>query len=104
MYWWWSKWLKNLICHKRWFRSGEGHKGPFYCGISRVMMLRKFSVSLKSPTSTSVHIEVAMKFTGDGDGMIIEMDSYDGKAVSMGVYDCSWISRYKEEDERYDVF
>ena len=44
-------------------------KGPFYTGISRVINMPYFSIRLCSPTSTTLHIEVAMKFSGQ-QGMI----------------------------------
>ena len=47
---------------------------PFYCGMSSVMKLPQFHMYLESPTSTSLHIEVAMKFSGE-QGCIIEFDN-----------------------------
>ena len=55
------------------------------------------------PLSTSVHIEVAMKFCGE-EGMILEMDNSKGRKRSFRGIDCSWISRYVEEDERYETY
>ena len=74
-------------------------KGPFYCGMSSVMTLPEFAMQLLSPTSTSCHIEVAMKFTGDANGIIIEFSNE--RSMGLKALDVSWISRYKEEDERY---
>ena len=83
---------------------GEGDlSGPFFCGMSWVMTLPQFSIVLHSPTSTSVHIEVAMKFSGQS-GMILEFDNAQGLARNVTGFDCSWISRFKEEDERSDAF
>ena len=77
----------------------EGFLGPFYCGMSSVMTIPQFTMQLFSPTSTSCHIEVAMKFSGDN-GIIIQFDNEGGMATGMEGLDVSWISRYKEEDER----
>ena len=73
-----------------------GLKGPFFTGLSFVMNIPQFGINLNSPTSTSVHIEVATKFGGD-DGMIIQLDIGD---MWLRGFDCSWLSQYKEEDER----
>ena len=76
--------------------------GPFYCGISRIMTLPEFSIRLNSATSTSVQIAVAMRF-GGSKGMIVQLDNSGGYAKNTRGLDCSWISRFKEEDERYIV-
>ena len=75
--------------------------GPFYCGMSRVMNMPQFQIQLRSPTSTTLHLEVAMKFSGE-QGLIIEFsnnvsDLYSGHTKG---FDVSYISRYKEEEER----
>ena len=50
--------------------------------------------------STSGQLEVALKFSGER-GMILEMDNSKGDGRLLQGMNCSWISRYKEEDERY---
>ena len=42
-----------------------------------------------------------MKFSGE-EGMILEMENKTGSSVFLKGMDVSWISRYREEDERYD--
>lgn len=77
--------------------------GPFYSGMSRIMKMPQFQIFLSSPTSTSVHLEVAMKFSG-GEGIIIEFDNKTHgilKSEYTKGFDVSYISRYPEEDERY---
>ena len=74
-------------------------RGPFYCGMSVVMNIPEFNITFLSPTSTSLHIEVAMKFSGDS-GMIIEANN-NKVGVTTQALDVSWISRYPEEEERY---
>ena len=52
------------------------------------------------PTSTSVHLEVAVNFSGQS-GIIIEFDNTKGEAQYVHGMDVSWISRYGgQEDER----
>ena len=76
-------------------------RGPFYCGMNAVMNIPSFYIRLLSPTSTSVHIETAMKFSGEN-GMIIQFGNDNGlHATLLKGLDVSFISRYKEEDERY---
>ena len=102
-YWWWAKTLKETIAE---FgdtlgedRKGKLH-GPFHTGMSTVTKLSHFHVLLASPTSTSVHLEVAALFSDD-DGMIITFENVIDNAVYTRGFDVSWLSRYKEEDERY---
>ena len=65
------------------------------------MTLPQFNIFLYSPTSTSAQIAVAVKFCGSA-GIVMEFDNSSGKALTTAGFDCSWISRFKEEDERYD--
>ena len=51
------------------------------------------------PTSTSVRIEVAMRFSGNK-GLMIEMNNNGGKGKYLRGFDVSWLSLFKEEDER----
>ena len=64
-----------------------------------MLSMPQFSILLLSPTSTSVHIEVAMKFSGES-GIIIEFSNYFEPAWEAFGFDVSTISRFKEEDER----
>ena len=74
--------------------------GPFYCGMSAVMTMPQFTMHLLSPTSTSCHIQVAVKFSGD-QGILIQFNNDDGRAKDVRGMDISWLSRFKKEDERY---
>jgi len=104
-YYHWSKTLKNTV-----YQYGQKHYkgngllsklfGPFYSGMSIVLSMPQFQIYLLSPTSTSVHKEVATIFSGNK-GMILEMHNDKGDSQYLTGMDCSWISRYKEEDERY---
>ena len=117
-YWWWARLLKETVRCYGYTKMGIldeefNYKyenrytafqhlnqliGPFYCGMSRMMHLPQFNIHLLSPTSTSVHIEVAMKFSGEH-GVIIEMNN-DKVGSNLRGLDVSWISNFKEEDER----
>ena len=50
--------------------------GPFFTGMSWIMPISNFNIILYSPTSTSVHIEVAMIFGGES-GMILEFEDQE---------------------------
>ena len=100
-YYWWSKLLRQTITvYGQDNKHGDGLLGPFYCGMSRVMTMPQFAIKLFSPTSTSIHIEVAMKFSGES-GIIIEFNNQGGYATDVKGLDVSWLSRFREEDERY---
>ena len=108
-YWWWSKCLKEAVAvygqkKMKWhdYLEKEQLYGPFYCGMSNVMSLPRFSIPLLSPTSTSKQISVALRFSGSH-GMLIEMNNYGYKSQWIPGLDVSWISRFKEEDERYMI-
>ena len=60
----------------------------------------QFAISLLSPTSTTRQISVATNFSGE-DGIIIEFGNYTYPAHCIVGLDVTFISRYKEEDERY---
>ena len=77
-------------------------KGPFYCGMSMVMNMPQFSITVLSPTSTSVQIAVSLKFSGQ-EGILVQFGFESFSPFRCGL-DVSWISRFKEEDERYTYF
>ena len=74
--------------------------GPFYCGMDMVLNISQFNMYFCAPTSTSIQLTVATKFSGD-EGMILEMDNSVGDGRFFLGIDVSWISRFREEDERY---
>ena len=89
-------------CGKKDHNNVDGGKllGPFYCGMSSMMNMPQFAMLLLSPTSTTLHVEVALKFSGE-DGIVIEFRNDTGITMLTNGFDVSFISRYKEEDERY---
>ena len=104
-YWWMSKLLRETVeifgqCSDR--DEDDPLVGPFYSGLSFVINISNFLFRLSSPTSTSIHLEVAMKFGGD-DGIILKLDNPEKNyhCQFLRGFDCSIISNYPEEDERY---
>eukprot|EP01083_Nonionella_stella_P041659 112866_1 len=109
-YWWWSKTLRETVEIYGGCRWGDGYydsgrvrnrvRGPFYTGMSFVMNLPAFNIRLCSPTSTSKQFAVANRFSGDK-GLVLQFDNPDIEVFRFTrAFNCSWISRFKEEDER----
>ena len=65
-----------------------------------MLLIRRSDMVLYSPTSTTRQIAVALKFSGRK-GMVIEFDMDARDSMWTYAMDCTWISRFKEEDERY---
>ena len=100
-YWWLSKILRETVELYGECRFIDGLCGPFYCGMSYLMTVPSFAIRLCSPTSTSKQIQVATKFSGDS-GVIIQFNTPEKDGFEyLKAFDCSFISRFKEEDERY---
>ncbi len=72
--------------------------GPYYCGMNCILNMGSFSIRLYSPVSTSMQIEVAMKFGGPN-GIILQFNNT--RSRNLRGFDMSWISQYKLEDERF---
>ena len=65
-YYWFSRILKHVMAfygQSADTKNGPLPKlhGPFYCGMSVVLNILEFNIFIRSPISTSVHLEVAMK-------------------------------------------
>ena len=103
-YYWFSKFLRETVeCYGQCSWEEENKLlGPYYCGMSIVLNMPAFNIRLCAPTSTSVHIEVAMKFSTD-QGMIIQFNNpeYTAQYRYLRGFNVSWISKYSEEAERY---
>lgn len=106
-YFFWSKILRETIdCYGQNRKRGNGLldklNGPYFCGMSIELKLPHFDIYLLSPTSTSVQLAVATKFGGNK-GMIVELnDPGLHPNNSIRAMNCCWISRFVEEDERYN--
>ena len=74
--------------------------GPFYCGMSSIMPLSSFNLRLQSPTSTTLHREVAVRFAKES-GIMIKVNNNELNINKRCAFlNTSWISRFPEEDER----
>eukprot|EP01084_Bolivina_argentea_P182813 315544_1 len=74
--------------------------GPFYCSMNSTNTISSVHMKLCSPTSVSKHIEVSVKFI-DKEATILQFNNpYSLQTKYLRCFDVSWISRYKEEDER----
>ena len=105
-FWWMSKLLRETveIFGDSSFNANGGRtlKGPYYSGLSFIIPVSNFFLRLSSPTSTTKNIAVAMKFGGDN-GIILKLDNPEPNDYTENLrgFDCSTISRFREEDERY---
>ena len=98
-YWHWTKYIRETVEIFGYYARKGGVS--YYTGLSCILKVPSFSIRLCSPTSTSVHLSVALKFSGE-QGCIMEMKPR--KYGFIRTFDCSWISSFVEEDERYDQF
>eukprot|EP01084_Bolivina_argentea_P170121 294799_1 len=99
-YWWLSKTLRETV---EFFGDSndddECEEGPYFCGMSSVMVVPEFCARLCSPTSTSKQLQVATNFCGRN-GIILQFNNNaDGFSKYLRSFNCSWISGFKEEDE-----
>eukprot|EP01084_Bolivina_argentea_P269891 458812_1 len=74
--------------------------GPFFCGMSFLMVIPQFNIRLTGPTSTTKEIEVAETFSGDY-GIIIQLNNNGcWGSQSLMSWNCCWMSNYSGENER----
>ena len=71
-------------------------------GVSCVLTISQFDIRLYAPTSTSKQVAVSINFA-DQNGMIITLNTNTSEGKLLPFFDCSWISRYPDEDERVFV-
>eukprot|EP01084_Bolivina_argentea_P074994 136010_1 len=89
------KFLPNRYTEKMDFETG-----PFYCGLSRTMVISCYNIRLYAPTSTTKQLEVAHRFTDDC-GMIVQLNNNGHHyGFQLTSWNCSWLSNYVGEDER----
>merc|ERR1712013_282610 len=98
-YFYFSKYLKELVMYFGVDKWSDKSSGPFFCGLSVVLNIPQFALRLKGPTSTSLFIEVAMRF-GGAEGMILELNNKYRPAWWERHFDCDWLSAFPEECER----
>eukprot|EP01084_Bolivina_argentea_P309420 535197_1 len=82
-----------------WNKKHNRVKGPFFSGMSFLMVFPEYSIRLCGPTSTSKQVEVAARFASD-DGILIQLNNYGYFASDeLCTFCCSWLSNYDSEDE-----
>eukprot|EP01084_Bolivina_argentea_P068582 124827_1 len=77
----------------------DDERGPFFTGLSFILNIPSFAIYLKGPCSTSKDIEVAINFA-TRDGMIMELQNDTAHGEQQSFFDCSWVSKHVEENER----
>ena len=97
-YYHWSKTLKDTVKKYGQQRMSsnivnngitQNLVGPFYCGMSQVLNIFQFEMSIYSPLSTSIQLQIALKFSG-ATGMLLELDNSKGyKAHKLKGFDVS---------------
>ena len=71
-------------------------KGPYFCGLAYPLSFPSYNIRLTAPCSVSKQLSVAIRFSGQ-EGVILKVNNYD---KGLHFFNCSWISQYKEEEER----
>lgn len=98
-YYWFARRLIETIHCFGINNSSKKNPGPFFCGLSRLLTIAQFTIYLRAPLSTSKDIEIAVRFATE-DGIILTLDNEKYPQNRNNMIDCSWISRYAEENER----
>eukprot|EP01084_Bolivina_argentea_P258096 434983_1 len=103
-FWWMSKTIRETVQIYGANGAGDGTgaalKGPFYTGVSHVIVVPELNIRLCCPTSSSKVLSVAMMFGGDK-GMVIQLNNsgdISGRR-NLRAFNVSWLSKYKEEAE-----
>merc|ERR1712228_337442 len=67
---------------------------------NKVMVLPQFNLRFCAPTSTTMQIEIALKFA-TRNGTVIQLNNNsNGDHDKLRLFNISWLSRFKDEDER----
>eukprot|EP01084_Bolivina_argentea_P179503 310175_1 len=106
IYWWMSKTLREVVQlfgYKKWNEETKTYDllGPFYSGLSYQLVFPEFELRLCSPTSTSHHIEIALRFASR-DGIVVQLNNNIWRWQHddyLSGFPCYLFSRYKEESE-----
>merc|ERR1712173_380243 len=73
-------------------------QSKFYHGISSEMLFQSTDYHVYGPMSTSVELQVAIRFAEDG----LVVDIRNGK-MNIPMFDCQFWSDYTEENERFFI-
>lgn len=95
-----SKTLRESVAMFGKSRAVDHLRGPFFCGMNRALAVPAFAIRLFAPTSTSTSLEVATRFANDGGCVFGLNNTITGGGFFAHFFDVSWLSRYKEEQER----
>ena len=98
-FYWMSRFLRELVELYGDDRF-DGEKGPFYTGMSVLMVMPSMNMRLNGPTSMTKQFQIALNFAKN-DGVIIELNNRYWPSKQQRVVDAAWIGQYKEEDERF---
>ena len=93
-YFWMSKYLREMVQ----FYGERTENLVTYCGLSFILVFPELEIRLCGPTSTSTKISVATRFGGDK-GILVQFNANVDYHHFLRGFNCSWISRYKEEAE-----
>eukprot|EP01084_Bolivina_argentea_P054973 100808_1 len=81
----------------------DGTLKTFYHGISEILMFSSIigqnGISIQCPLSTTSCIEVAINFTNDNNGIIIEFGGFRKFGSDSKYFPCFWLSDYGNEKE-----
>eukprot|EP01083_Nonionella_stella_P236243 829913_1 len=93
-------WEKRDKDEKKWNNDHNRTHGPFYCGMKGLIVMPEFSIRLCGPTSVSAQIEIAWKFAGTKGIVITLNNNGHWHSDHLRIWDCSWLSKHRREDER----
>eukprot|EP01084_Bolivina_argentea_P157565 274553_1 len=99
MYWWLSKLLTETV---QYFGT-KSVRGPFFCGMSSVINISAFAIRVNGPCSTSKCKEIAITFAQKHGIILILQNDHVSSHSDQRCFDCSIISKYCEEDERFFI-
>ena len=75
--------------------NGE-ESGAYFCGLTYPLSFPSYNIRLTAPCSTTNQLSVATRLC-DQKGVILKLINYDS---NLHFFNCSWISSFKEEEER----
>ena len=80
-------------------RGPDGERGPFFCGVNRLLNIGTYAIRLEGPCSTTTKRAIALNFA-KSDGLIMSLKNDSGNGQFQSVLNCAWISNFFEESER----
>ena len=74
-------------------------KGQFYCGVDATLQIGRYAFFVNGPCSMTPVREVALHFASDK-GMILQFSNDAFLSKRQCFFDCRWVAKYIEEDEK----